>query len=154
MAVPLHHHPTLPPPACQLSVPAVSSPTTGICLLTTALPFDIQAALCAYLEPNDRARLPYMSRSVFEVYGQPRYDKIETLTLYWNHDETGASDDCLRVFLAHCPRLSTLTIKRHEASRALAKAILSGTCGQRITALHLQAASLSPPFSIWLWELC
>jgi hypothetical protein len=86
----------------------------------------MQTALCAYLEPHDRARLPYVSRSVFEVYGQPRYDKIETLTIYWNHDEAGACDDSLRVFRARCPRLSTLIIMRCEASRALAKAILSG----------------------------
>jgi hypothetical protein len=77
----------------------------------------MQMALCAYLEP--------------------RYDKTEILTIYWNHDETRARDDTLRAFLARCPRLSTLIIKRHVASRALAKASLSGTCGQRITALHL-----------------
>lgn len=142
MAVLPQHHPTLPPPALQLDVPAASSPTTGICLITTALPPDMQAALCTYLEPQDRARLPYVSRSIFEVYGQPRYNEIETLTIYWNHDDTGTSDDSLRIFRDRCPHLSTLTIKRHEASRALAKAILSGTCGQQITALHLPAYRL------------
>lgn len=131
------HQFTLPPPLRHRDGAVASSPTTGIRLLTTALPPDMQTALCAYLEPHDRARLSYVSRSVFEVSGQPRYDKIETLTIYWNHDETGACDDSLRIFLARCPRLSSLTVKRHEASRALAKAIVSGSCRQRIRALHL-----------------
>ena len=86
MAVLPQHHPTLPPPLRHRDDPAASSPTTGIRLLTMALPPDIQVTLCAYLEPHDRGRLPCVSRSVFEVYGQPRYDKIETLTIYWNHD--------------------------------------------------------------------